>query len=59
MTKTQILTEITDFNGICNSKIMRVRNYWLKKPVWTGLNQFVQTCQKLLIDKKRGGQAKL
>ena len=46
------MSEITDFNGISNSKICRVRNYWLIKPVWTGLNQFLCMCQKWLIDKK-------
>ena len=46
------MSEITDFNWTCNSKIWRVWNYWLKKHFWTGLNQFVHTCQKLLIDEK-------
>ena len=45
------MSEITDFNGISNSKICRVRNYWLIKPVWTSLNQFLCMCQKWLINK--------
>ena len=45
------MSEITDFSGFYNSNIRRVRNYWLIKPVWTGLNQFMWSCQKLLINK--------
>ena len=45
-------SEITNFNGICNGNIRSVRNYWLIKPVWTGLSQFVHSCQKLLINRK-------
>ena len=46
------VSEMTDFNGLCNGNIRSVRNYWLIKPVWTGLNQFVHSGQKLLIGKK-------
>ena len=63
MAKTKICSENSDYCPISNSDSMseitnfnrnmsRVRNYWLIKPIWTGLNQFVPSCQKLLINKK-------
>ena len=53
------MSEITDFNGISNSKIKWVRNIWLKKPVLTGWNQFFPHMSEILIDKNGGGQTKL
>ena len=52
------MSEITDFNGISNSKIRRGQKLLIDK---TGLNWFKPVfvhVSEILIDKKRGGHTK-
>ena len=49
------MSEIIDFNGISNSKISWVRNYWLKKTSSNWLKPVFQHMSEILIDENRGG----